>query len=114
MAKKTIDPARRDVEATVYGPQADAIGDSEAAAAPRACRGRAQRRNVLPLIADALIDRALEGSVSHVKSLIELGVYDRGALRPKRRTRIRSTAELLLERWELEKQERREQEKTNH
>ena len=72
---------------------------------------RNQLWNALPDFAAALVERAREGSVAHLKLLIELGVLEKGMLKAKRTARKeKSVGELLMEQFRLDRQERAEAE----
>ncbi len=68
---------------------------------------RNQLWRALPEITAALVKGACEGSVQHLKLLIELGVLEKGMLQNNgSRRREKSVEAMLMEQWQLDKQER--------
>ena len=66
----------------------------------------------LPAVTAALLQGAKEGSVPHLKLLIELGVLDKEMLGDRAAARdAKSVGDLLLEQFRLDKQERGEAER---
>ena len=65
----------------------------------------------LPAITAALVKGAKEGSVAHLKLLLELGVLEKGMLEGKPTARKeKSVGEMLMEQLRIDRRERAEKE----
>jgi len=73
---------------------------------PRFCRVYVRNRiaHDLPLIVDALLERAMEGSVPHIALMLKTaGFQEKGSLVPAVQRREKSLEQILLEQWEADR-----------
>ena len=118
MARKRVDgrfvPERAKAEDDEGGgEEASGAGNrcgSEAVGAPRPryCRVFARKRiaEEMPQLVDMLLEQSKQGSLGHLKMLVQLGGLDKGEVTPKVQRREKSLEAILMEQWERDEADR--------
>ena len=72
---------------------------------PRYCRVFARKRiaEEMPTLIDMLLDQARQGSLGHLKVLVQLAGLDKGEVKPKVQRREKSLEAILMEQWAKDK-----------
>lgn len=80
---------------------AAAAGALMGAPKPRYCRAFVRKRIAerMPEMVDLLMKQANEGSLGHLKILVQLAGLDKGEVRPPVKRREKSLEKILLEQW---------------
>ena len=69
---------------------------------PRYCRVFVRKRMAeeMPRLMDVLLEQAKQGSLGHLKMLVQLAGLDKGEVKPKVQRREKSLEAILMEQWD--------------